>query len=279
MDLHRLTISQMAKMNNISPQTLRYYDNEGLLTPASVDQETGYRYYNITQSARLDMIHHMKSMGLNLRDIKRHIDGYDMSGIACVLDERQSDIERQIIELRQQQRAIRSMVESIRRYRSAPPDGTIVLEYIGPRTIYCYDTGKNFYHEGINIYEQMLRQLKQSMARHNLPQIYYCNAGTVMRQEQLLKQEFYSSEVFLLVDKDYDSPGLLTQLDPATYYCIYCYRFDDEKEYAERLLNFIRQSGLQITGDYLCEVLFEPPVSSNAQREMVMRLQVPISFC
>lgn len=278
MDLHRLTISQMAKMNSISPQTLRYYDNEGLLTPASVDRETGYRYYNITQSARLDMIQHMKSMGISLRNIKRHIDGYDMSGIVRLLDERQSDIDRQITGLQQQKKAIRRMRESIRRYRSAPPDGTIVLEYIGPRSIYCCDTGRNFYDRGINIYEQMLRQVKASMSGHNLPQFYYCNAGTVMRQEQLLKREFYSSEVFLLVDKDYDAPGLLTQLEPATYYCIYCYRFDDEQEYAGRLLDFIQQSRLLITGDYLCEVLFEPPVPSNAQREMLMRLQVPVSF-
>ena len=43
MDLQRLTIGQMAKLNRISQQTLRLYDREGLLTPMITDPNTGYR--------------------------------------------------------------------------------------------------------------------------------------------------------------------------------------------------------------------------------------------
>ena len=50
MDLQRLTIGQMAKLNRISQQTLRLYDREGLLTPMITDPNTGYRYYHIIQS-------------------------------------------------------------------------------------------------------------------------------------------------------------------------------------------------------------------------------------
>lgn len=278
MDYHKLTIGQMAQINNVSRQTLRYYDNEGLLTPAVIDEHTGYRYYNIMQSARLDMIQYMKSLGIGLTEIKSYIDNRNSSSIIRLLDEKQSNIEQQVAELKQQKKAIRRMVESIQRYENAPPDGTIVLEYIGSRTIYCYDTGKNFYGGGIETYEQMLRQVKEQMRGQRLPEIYFYNAGTVLRKERLLKRDFYSSEVFLLVDKDFNAPGFLTRLPPSTYYCIYCNNFNDELEYAERLLDHIEKAGLQITGDYLCEVLFEPPVSSNAQRNMLMRLQVPIKY-
>ena len=43
MDLQRLTIGQMAKLNRISQQTLRLYDREGLLRPMIIDPHTGYR--------------------------------------------------------------------------------------------------------------------------------------------------------------------------------------------------------------------------------------------
>ena len=33
-----------------------------------------------------------------------------------------------------------------------------------------------------------------------------------------------------------------------------------------------------MTGDYVCEVLFEPPVAQQEARDMLMRLQVPVAF-
>lgn len=274
----KLTVGQMAELNHVSSQTLRHYDKEGLLVPAMVDSVTGYRYYNIMQSARLDMIQYLKSMDINLRDIKTYIDSHDTSRIVRLLNDKRLDIDRSISHLQQQKRAIRRMVESIQRYEAAPPDGIIVLEYIGARMIYCYDTGQNFYDGGMEVYERMLRQLKEQMRGQQLSEIYFYNAGTVLRKEYLHSRKFYSSEVFVLVDKGMVDPSLLTSLPPSTYYCIYCNQFDKEKEYALRLLEHIDSQNLEITGDYLCEVLFEPPVSSNAQRDMLMRLQVPISF-
>ena len=54
MDL--LSIGEMAELNNISRQALRLYDRIGLLAPYYVDENTGYRHYDIRQCARLDMI-------------------------------------------------------------------------------------------------------------------------------------------------------------------------------------------------------------------------------
>ena len=42
----------------------------GLLKPCYVDEQTHYRYYEIKQNARLDMIQYMKELGMELREIK-----------------------------------------------------------------------------------------------------------------------------------------------------------------------------------------------------------------
>ena len=68
-----LTIGQMAKLNQISEQTLRLYDKKGLLSPSKRGDGNRYRYYDIKQSAVLDMIQYMKSLGMNLRDIKTRL--------------------------------------------------------------------------------------------------------------------------------------------------------------------------------------------------------------
>ena len=51
-----LSIGKMAALNRMSVSTLRLYDEKGLLKPCYTDPRTGYRYYDINQNARLDMI-------------------------------------------------------------------------------------------------------------------------------------------------------------------------------------------------------------------------------
>ena len=55
--MEKLSIGKMAKLNQTSIQALRLYDRMGILRPAEVNEETGYRYYDVKQSAALDMIH------------------------------------------------------------------------------------------------------------------------------------------------------------------------------------------------------------------------------
>jgi DNA-binding transcriptional MerR regulator len=50
----------------ISIKTLHYYDELGLLKPARVDAETGYRYYSVSQLPRLHRIMALRDLGFPL---------------------------------------------------------------------------------------------------------------------------------------------------------------------------------------------------------------------
>ena len=69
-----LSIGQMARINHVSIQTLRLYDKMGLLKPAVVDENSGYRYYSILQCAKLDLISSMKQCGLSLKEIRNYFE-------------------------------------------------------------------------------------------------------------------------------------------------------------------------------------------------------------
>lgn len=278
MVMEKLSIGQMAKLNNVSKQALRYYDKMQLLEPLIVDEETGYRYYSIKQSARLDMIQYMKSIGMTLKDIKKQLDLNEPSFIKSVLHKNMHQIEEQIRGLEYQMRAVERTLRSYERYETAPPDGTIILEYIEKRQMYCIDSGLNFYDHGIEIYEKMLRKLKNSLIANRLPQIYFCNAGTLLTKENLEKRKFYSNEIFVFVDNDYVPENLTIQVPPNIYLCIYCDKFEKEKAYINRLLDMIAEKGYTIVGDYICEVLAELPLLEEAERGMFLRLQIPIKF-
>jgi len=70
MDDELLPIGKLSKQANISTDTLRYYDDIGLLKPAYISGESGYRYYAAAQVETLAKIKELKSYGFSLGDIK-----------------------------------------------------------------------------------------------------------------------------------------------------------------------------------------------------------------
>src|SRR5215212_3993913 len=62
-------IGEFAQIAQVSGRQLRFYDQLGLLRPAHVDQQTGYRYYTIRQLPRLNSILALKELGLALEQI------------------------------------------------------------------------------------------------------------------------------------------------------------------------------------------------------------------
>lgn len=62
-------IGEFAQIAQVSGRQLRYYDQLGLLSPARIDPDTGYRYYGIRQLPRLNRILALKELGLTLEQI------------------------------------------------------------------------------------------------------------------------------------------------------------------------------------------------------------------
>ncbi len=65
-----LKIGEFAKICNVSTQTLRYYDQEGILSPDKVDKFSGYRYYSFNKIDTLSRIIKLKSLGFELCEVK-----------------------------------------------------------------------------------------------------------------------------------------------------------------------------------------------------------------
>lgn len=276
--MNRLTIGQMAQLNHVSEQTLRYYDKLGLLKPNEVDKETGYRFYSIKQSARLDMIQYMKSLGMSLKDIKKQLRNCDIGMIKSILEQKSRQIDEQMEALKFQKRAVERAIVNYDRYEASPPDGTIVLEYIGKRRVYSFKTDINFYEYGLEVYEELLRNLKKDLKDRGLPQIYFCNAGNIVSYKNILERKFISTELFVFIDSEYVPADLITNIPANTYLCIYCNKFDKEIAYAKRLLDEIDRCNYTIIGDYICEVIADLPDYDDNERGMFFRLQVPVKI-
>ncbi len=65
-----MKIGEFAAFCDVSIRALRLYDRMGLLKPAHIDQESGYRHYLPDQVQMLNTIISFKKVGFSLKEIK-----------------------------------------------------------------------------------------------------------------------------------------------------------------------------------------------------------------
>jgi DNA-binding transcriptional MerR regulator len=97
-----LGVAGAAELVGLSPHTLRYYENEGLVNPAR--DSSGYREYTASELRRLVFLTRMRVSGMTMRDLKRYIrlveqgDATISERRQIMLDQRER-IKRQLREL------------------------------------------------------------------------------------------------------------------------------------------------------------------------------------
>jgi serine/threonine protein phosphatase PrpC len=69
-----LTIGAFARATRLTPKALRLYDEVGLLAPAAVDAESGYRFYDPDQVAHARLIARLRRIGMPLAGIREVCD-------------------------------------------------------------------------------------------------------------------------------------------------------------------------------------------------------------
>jgi DNA-binding transcriptional MerR regulator len=70
------TISELAEELGITPRTIRYYEEVGLIEPIR-HEDIGQRLYGARERVRLKLILRGKRLGFSLTEIKEMIDLYD----------------------------------------------------------------------------------------------------------------------------------------------------------------------------------------------------------
>ena len=70
MDDALMRIGEIAAFFGVSAKALRIYEKMGILSPAKIDEDTGYRYYSADQVKHLDAILELRALGFSLTEIQ-----------------------------------------------------------------------------------------------------------------------------------------------------------------------------------------------------------------
>lgn len=90
-----LQIGEFSRLCRVSVKTLHHYDKIGLLTPAEVDNFTGYRYYRPEQIDRMNYIQRLKRYGFSLEQIQHLITISDKKELTDMLRQQKDKLKQE----------------------------------------------------------------------------------------------------------------------------------------------------------------------------------------
>lgn len=114
----RFTISEFAKLRQININSLRYYEKLGLLKPAYVDPQTGYRYYDAEQLPVLDTILLCIDLKLPLKDLVNYIDEHGVLYSQQLFEDAKRLTEQRVYEIQMGLRKIEYALQDLTEYEN-----------------------------------------------------------------------------------------------------------------------------------------------------------------
>jgi DNA-binding transcriptional MerR regulator/effector-binding domain-containing protein len=106
--MQQLSIGAFSRLTHLSIKTLRYYHEVGLLEPAVVDPDSGYRYYRPGQAHSAQLVRRFRDLGLPVADVKAVLAAPDLTARDAILA---GHLDR----MREQLRQTEAAVDSLRR--------------------------------------------------------------------------------------------------------------------------------------------------------------------
>lgn len=119
-------ISEIASLFGLCPDTLRYYEEKGLLHP--VRGENRYRMYGIQDICTLNVIRSLRELDMPVERIRDFLCARSVEGSLALVDEEEALLTRRMAELEALRREARDRRERLERYRAVPCGRSEVLE-------------------------------------------------------------------------------------------------------------------------------------------------------
>ena len=107
-----ITAGQLANLHNITKQTVLFYDKNGLLPPAFVN-ENGYRYYSTSQYLTLALILNLRKMNVSLSDIRTYLEHRSKESFERLLRDKVAECDRIIEEAQTLRSSLADTLETL----------------------------------------------------------------------------------------------------------------------------------------------------------------------
>ena len=120
-------IGELARLYDISADSLRYYERLGLLSPKRT--ENHYRCYSLEDIWKLNVIRDLRRLGFPMEKIRQYLENCSVDTTLALLQEEAFMVDRQTRELKQLQQELQLRRETIEKTRRTPEGRVAYLHY------------------------------------------------------------------------------------------------------------------------------------------------------
>ena len=191
---HLYRIGLFAQMNHVTVKTLRFYEEQGLLAPAYVE-ENGYRYYTLDQMAVVHQITALKQAGFTLEDIKEINSG---AREELLLQKKKSQLLAQIAKLTQQI----AVIDAYLLNESASLNAPVLIKTLPACKIAACEKTISSYDDLFDIMPEMGAQMERLGCECALPEYCFTQYLEPGFKEENIRIETCEAVTELLEDSD-----------------------------------------------------------------------------
>ena len=114
-------MGDFSRATHLSVKTLRHYHQVGLLEPAAVNPDTGYRYYSAGQIPIAQVIRRLRDLEMPVADVKAVLAAPDTGGRNALIAAHLGRLEAELAQTRVAVESLRTLLQ--------PPDGATAIEH------------------------------------------------------------------------------------------------------------------------------------------------------
>jgi effector-binding domain-containing protein len=158
-------IGEFSKLSRVSVKALRYYDEVGLLKPARVDEQNGYRYYSVDQLPQLNRIMVLKDLSFSLEQIARLLDeGLSSEQIRGMLLLKKAELQRQMQEDEARLMRVEARIKQIEE-EDKMPKYEVVIKKVSPiRVAAIRDVIPTYSQQG-HLWDELCAYLREAQGQ------------------------------------------------------------------------------------------------------------------
>lgn len=258
-------------MFHLSASTLRHYENIGLLSPAYISPESGYRYYSTEQFEILNTVRYLRALDMPLHEIENFLENRDIDSMKEKLRQQKEIVIRKQQELKRIEQKIEHRLNWLQDAESAELDQVSLIKLSESRIVWVDNPLKI---EGFLDMETPIRKLDKSDVE---AVVFLGKVGVGISEEHLMtgQTEEYDG-AFLILDQEDIYSGKTTILPESSGVRM---RFRGSHTEAEKqyriLLDYIEKENLQIAG-FSREITLIDNGITNDQKKFVTEISIPV---
>lgn len=254
-------IGEISKLYEIGPDSLRYYEELGLLNPKR--GENGYRMYSLHDMWRLNVIRDLRRLGFSMEQIGTYISNRNIETTKKLMKDEISIIEQQIATLEKLKRDVKERLSTLEEV-IVEPIGSVCVKHFPKRK--CHMIQEPYHSD-----EEMDLLIKQLISKdeRNLYIIGNNKIGSFLELKIGSPKQYPDYQGVFIIDKNGSSC-----IEEGSYLSV-SYRGTSQQhyKYVPMLINYAKKHEYELTGPLL-EILWVDIHQAADEREHITELQV-----